>query len=145
MHHFCCLNPSKGVPNVANFCSKNLATLKCHRKNFRDRYFDELNLNLKSVCPRKIQTPTHSLKKIGPWDIILRVCTCLFWTPIFGQFPIATAKTCCGGRCMFGSGGTNLEISPTVMVWSCLVLRAEQQVMFYLTVQCVQVMFESCK
>ena len=23
---------------------------------------------------------------------------------IFGQFPIATAKTCCGGRCMFGYG-----------------------------------------
>ena len=34
------------------------------------------------------QTPTHSLKEIGPQDIILKVCTCLFWTLIFGQFPV---------------------------------------------------------
>jgi hypothetical protein len=37
---------------------------------------------------------------------------------------------------MFGSGGTNFEISPTMMAWSCLVLRAEQQQPSHVTTSC---------
>ena len=52
-------NPLKWVHNVVKNDPKNLATLKLCGKNFGDMlfsilmYFDKLNLNLKSVHPRK--------------------------------------------------------------------------------------------
>ena len=57
-----------------------------------------------------LQTTTQLLKEIGPdfYDIIIYIH--LVRTLIFGQFPIATAKTCCGSMHMFGSlSGTTAQ------------------------------------